>query len=86
VDKLIDSLDVNLLFAFASLGDIVRSLHPDLGSIRSKEVITELTYDVVAGGLWIENLHECGPVSCSAKERIRLFAYGTPKVIFRELL
>ena len=28
VDKLIDSLDVNLLFAFASLGDIVRSLHP----------------------------------------------------------
>ena len=28
VDKLIDSLDVNLFFAFASLGDIVRTLHP----------------------------------------------------------
>src|SRR6516164_4881780 len=39
----------------------------DLGSIRSNEVITELTYDVVAGGLSIQNLHERGPVLCSAR-------------------
>jgi len=38
----------------------------DLWSIRRKEVIPELTYDVVAGGLSIQNLHERGPVLCSA--------------------
>jgi hypothetical protein len=30
----------------------------DLGSIRREEVIPELTYDVVAGGLSIQSLHE----------------------------
>ncbi len=58
----------------------------NLGSIRSKEVITELTYDVVAGGLSIENLHEPWPVLWSARSDIRSLAYGTPKLIFRELL
>src|ERR1700732_2978486 len=31
------------------------------------EVIAELTYDVAAGGLSIQNLHERGLVLCSAK-------------------
>jgi hypothetical protein len=34
----------------------------DLGSLCSKEVIAELTYDVVAGGLSIQNLRERGLV------------------------
>src|ERR1700756_5667943 len=39
----------------------------DLGSFCSKEVIAELTNDVVAGGLSIQNLHERRPVLCSAR-------------------
>src|SRR6267143_6824895 len=37
-----------------------------LGCFCSKEVIAELTNDIVAGGLSIQNLHERGLVLCSA--------------------
>src|SRR5260370_42110063 len=35
--------------------------------IGGKEVITELTYEVIVGGLSIQNLHERGPVLGSAR-------------------
>jgi len=46
--------------------DGIAETNGDLGSIRREEVIPELTYDVVAGGLSILNLHERWPVLCSA--------------------
>src|SRR5215472_18872194 len=39
----------------------------DLGGICGEEVIAELAYDVVAGSLLIQYLHERGPVLCSAR-------------------
>src|SRR5690242_12148293 len=38
----------------------------DLRGLCSKEVLAELAYDVVAGGLSIQNLHGRGPALCSA--------------------
>ena len=65
----------------------------DLGSIHGEEVITELTHDVVAGGLSIQNLHERWPVLCSARSAsVRLLTeltknsgtcqtYGAPGIV-----
>jgi hypothetical protein len=53
--------------------------------LNSLGALRRLTYDVVAGGLSIQNLHETRAGLMLSKEGIRLLAYGTPKLIFREL-
>ena len=45
----------------------VPSNHRAKGDREHRQVIAERTYGVVAGGLSIQNLHERGPVLCSAR-------------------
>ena len=58
----------------------------DLGSIRREEVIPELTHDV---NRWRSVDTEPSRTRAGlmfGKERIGLLAYGSPKLVFRELL
>ena len=64
--------------------DGIPEANGDLRKIYGNEIIAKLPHDIIAGRLPIQNLHERGPVLCSAS--IRLLAYRTPKLVFRELL
>ena len=57
----------------------------DLGCFCSKQVIAELTNDVVAGGLSVTEPSRTRAGLMFSQERICSLAYGTPKLTLREL-